>query len=86
MGGMSKTRSFAVAATVGVSMIFAAQAASAKEYRIAVSQFLHRERVARRNDQLHAGLRREDPEGQGHPDGQQFRHRRTKADRSDLAT
>jgi ribose transport system substrate-binding protein len=37
MGGMSKTHSFAVAATVGISMIFAAQAASAKEYRIAVS-------------------------------------------------
>ena len=37
MGGMSKAHSFAVAATAGISMIFAAQAASAKEYRIAVS-------------------------------------------------
>jgi ABC-type sugar transport system substrate-binding protein len=37
MGGISQTRSFAVAAAAGVSMMFAAQAASAKEYRIAVS-------------------------------------------------
>jgi len=37
MGGISQTRSFAVAAAVGISLVFAADAASAKEYRIAIS-------------------------------------------------